>query len=433
MPKVNKKQVDPLEGVFLITCCTSTRTVPPIVRCSDLSPANTMSGALREWLKLLNEHEPSITPSELYRGVGFHVVMRIQELLGIDNIRVLTGGQGLLRLDTKIVPYDFTANKNHPGNILEIVTAEPFVIPLWWQMINQEMRDSQAPVADILDSSDSKLVVIALNKFFMRYLHDDLLSATPEGLAKLRIIVTGKSRSGIPVQLRPYVIQCPREVSAHTVGNRNDINHRAALHFIKMIQTVLVDVTALPEYHQAAIGEPTQAQTNRITPNLVLTQAPQLLTEYDDPDSAFAEAKRLYGAVGGIVAFRADWYRRTGKLEELTKGTKPSKAAISALGTIKSTIEERGAKVTTHHDTGQAYKYMAEFVATVRAEVPTAKFNASDIFEWVQRYCEEAKVTIPSTLSGVHKIAQFLSGSSEVLGLRKIKIGQGGSTLYQIK
>ncbi len=428
-----KTKVDPLEGVYVITCCTSTRTEVPVVRCSSLDPDATMNSALNQWLALLNKHKPTITPSELYRGIGFHVVMRIQEIIGAKNIRVLTGGQGLLELDTKIVPYDFTSNKNHPGNILEVVTAEPFVIPLWWQMINKAMRGSGTPVADILNSSNSTLVIIALNKFFLKYLQDDLLSASQEGLAKLRIIVTGKSRSSIPMQLRQNVVQCSKAISNSTMGNRNDLNHRAALQFIKLIRAGEINIAESSEYHQRAIGIPDDTNVaRRMTPDEVLGKAPQLL-EHGDPDEAFAHAKRVFGTFGGIVAFRAEWYRRTGKIEEMTMNTKPTKAALTALGHIKSTIEGRGAKVSTHQDTDAAYKYIAEFISAIRTEAPTAKFNAGDIHTWITSYCDETEESIPVGLSGTQKIAQFLSGSFEVLGLHKIKIGQGGSTLYQLK
>ncbi|KKL87494.1 hypothetical protein LCGC14_1934160 [marine sediment metagenome] len=326
------KSDDGTKGLYLVTCCTSTRTEPPKVRCADMGTGLTMQSALERWLELLGNHDVSVTPPQLYRGVGFHTVTKIADIIGQNNVRVLTGGQGLLSLDTKFVPYDFTSNKNHPGNILDVVTEEPFVIPLWWNMINKALRGTPTPVADLLDAKGTKLVVIALNKFFMKYLQDDMLTA--QNIDKLRIVVVGKSRSHVPTQLRQQVLQVDKQSISGTVGNRNDISHRAALLFIRKVALGEVDVGASVEQHQGILGNlspgPTEHLT-QLTPKEVLQRAPDLL-EFDSLDQAYQEARRRYGTIGGIIAFRAAWHTSKGQDLVVTKTeTKAAKAALSAI------------------------------------------------------------------------------------------------------
>ncbi len=417
------------DGVYLVTCCTSTRTVQPRVRGSDLGTGLTMAQALDRWLKLLDGDTADITPMQLYRGVGFHTVTKIADLIGQKNVRVLTGGQGLLKLDTKIVPYDFTSNKNHPGNMLEVVNEEPFVIPLWWNMINGALRGSTTPVADLLDDPDVKIVIIALNQFFMKYLHDDILTA--RRIDKLRIVVVGKSRSNVPTQLRQQVLQVQKSAVSGTVGNRNDISHRAALLFIRKIISGGVSVNATVEEHQSVLGGLSPGASEhltQLTPHDVLARAPDLL-KHSGVESAYQEARRRYGAIGGIIAFRAAWYTQKGG--EHVNVASDSGAAKAALEAIRSTLSTRTAK-HTGLDSDAVWKLAHVFVGIVREEMPETKFNAADFQSWMHTYCSASGQSAPQGVDNLHKIGQFLVGSHGALGLVKFKSG-GGGVLYGLR
>lgn len=420
-----------VNGLYLVTCCTSTRTVPPKVRCSDIGTGLTMPQALEKWLEMLKSHKADVTPAQLYRGVGFHTVMKIADLIGTKNVRVITGGQGLLKLDTKIVPYDFTSNKNHPGNMLEVVSEEPFVVPLWWNMINGALRGSTTPVADLLDRDDTKIVIIALNKFFMKYLHDDMLAAV--NIDKLRIVVVGKSRSFIPTQLRQQVLQIQKSDVSGTVGNRNDISHRAALLFIRKVASGEVDINASIEEHQSVLGDLSPGASMHLTQlssKIVLERAPDLL-EYDGIDVAYQEARRRYGAIGGIIAFRAAWYsRKDGGHVHVQSNTKAAKAALEA---IRSTLSARSVKLVGF-DSDEMWKLIHVFLEIIQKEMPDAKFNATDFQSWVGTYCSSSDISPPDGIDNLHKIGQFLAGSHESLGLKKYKSqGNGNKVLYGLK
>jgi hypothetical protein len=389
----------------------------------------TMAQALTKWLALLDDHDVSVTPPQLYRGVGFHTVTKIADLIGQKNVRVLTGGQGLLKLDTKFVPYDFTSNKNHPGNMLDVVTEEPFVIPLWWNMINKALRGSPTPVADLLDSKDARLIIVALNKFFMKYLHDDMLAA--RNIDKLRIVVVGKSRSYVPTQLRQQVLQVHKSAVSGTVGNRNDVSHRAALLFMRKVVAGEVDIGASVEEHQKALGDLSPGASEhlaQLSPKDVLAKAPELL-EYDSVVLAYQEARRRYGAIGGIIAFRATWYSAKGG--DYVVADPDVAAARSALGAIKEALATRTAK-HVGLDSDAAWELVQIFVGILREEMPGAKFNAIDFQSWMSSYCNSAGRSEPRGIESLHKIGQFLVGSYGALGLEKFK-SQGGGVLYGLK
>ncbi len=417
------------KGLYLVTCCTSTRTEAPKVRCSDMGTGLTMSGALDRWLEMLADHDASVTPPQLYRGIGFHTVTKIADLIGSDSVRVLTGGQGLLKLDTKFVPYDFTSNKNHPGNILDVVTEEPFVIPLWWNMINKALRGTTTPVADLLDAKGTKLVVVALNKFFMKYLSDDMLAS--DNIDKLRIVVVGKSRSHVPTQLRQQVLQVEKAAVAGTVGNRNDVSHRAALLFIRKVAIGEIDIGASVEEHQSLLGDLSPSAVKnlvQLTPVDVLAKAPNLL-EYPSIELAYQEARRRYGSIGGIIAFRSAWYHLKG--DDTTPVERDISAAKSALEAIQSVLATRAAK-HSGLDSDVIWELSRVFITTMRETLPDAKFNATDFQAWMYAYCEATDKKAPRGIDSLHKVGQFLTGSHIGLGLEKFK-SDGGGVLYGLK
>lgn len=431
MSKRKATETNGTKGLYLVTCCTSTRTEPPKVRCADMGSGLTMAGAIDRWLELLSTHDASVTPPQLYRGVGFHTVTKIADIIGQENVRVLTGGQGLLSLDTKFVPYDFTSNKNHPGNMLDVVTEEPFVIPLWWNMINKALRGTPTPVADLLDTKGTKLVVVALNKFFMKYLHDDMLAA--QNIDKLRIVVVGKSRSHVPTQLKQQVLQVHKQNISGTVGNRNDISHRAALLFIRKIATGDVGVDASVEQHQKVLGDLSPGAVEhltQLTPKEVFVRAPDLL-EFNDLNQAYQEARRRYGTIGGIIAFRAAWYAVKGTDVAVSKDE--TTAAKAALAAIRGTLDTRSIKLTGL-DSDATWALVLVFAGVLREDLPDAKFNAADLQSWIISYCDSVDREVPRGITeGLHKIGQFLAGSYEALGLEKYKSEGGGSVLYGLK
>src|SRR5690348_11554200 len=226
----NTKQVQ----CGLITACSSTRTVAPLVRVQDMPLNLNMQEALDWWTdaaKTSLGDSATITPGEQYRGTGFNTLVRIQSLYPLET-RIVTGGAGLIKLDEPIVPYDFTANKNEEHNIWQHVTKEPFVQTVWWKKINALRDKGENPVADFVRSIPG-LTVISTSKVFLRYIAGDILSLSTEERKKVRILLPASSLGSVPAQLRPMIIPFSRHAVAHLPGNRNDTSHRAAEMFFE--------------------------------------------------------------------------------------------------------------------------------------------------------------------------------------------------------
>lgn len=299
----------------LITNCSHTRTIPPVVRVQDMPIGLTMQQALAWWCEQLGRYESTITAGELYRGISFSTLANIMEKFAIppNLVRIVTGGQGLIDLTEKIVPYDFTASAKEEYNIHQHVTSEPFVQTVWWRMINQKRYSKLTPVATYIEDSlkTNDIVVIALTKVFLRYISEDFLSTSPALLQRVRILLSASSVGSVPAQLRSYIIPFDRYAIAAAPGNRNDTNHRAALkfltlaaedpNFLTLSNVKQAEVINGNSFGGVSVGS-TQGTRAEINIEQILRDTPTLLEM--DSERAYTIVRRLYGAIGGRMNFR---------------------------------------------------------------------------------------------------------------------------------
>jgi HPt (histidine-containing phosphotransfer) domain-containing protein len=447
-------------NVVVVTNCTSTRTAPPKALISSLPSGLTMVEALEAWTSLLNSFEPDTTPVDLYRGVSFNSIVQMLPLLSQGNkaVRIVTGGQGLIDLETKIVGYDFSADRHQPNNIYNVVTKEPFVINWWWSEINKALRASVRPVADLIEDPSVDLVVVGLNKFFMKYIVADILSSAqyPE---KLRIITASSSMSTSALgstKLNQCMIPYGRALDPSTFGNRNDMTHRACLHFLKLLQSNPKMLRQSIEDHRAAvlqslapetlsedgaIAQTTQSAVRTSGDKIreVLKRNPQLL-QYSSPDVAHQVARRLYGALGGIIAFRAVWLqmRMQSMKKEVVEGSlsiKPSDkqldAAKAAMANVASQLKIMNSG--SWQEDAQLLEGIQMFVATLREAMPEGHFTTAILADWFKAFYTEAGLPLPKGADNSARLSQLLSASAEELGLERSKVPGSGSFTYSLK
>ncbi len=413
--------------IAVITNCSATRTIKPTIRGIDLPKNLTMQECLEKWLEALDTQKPSMTPAELYRGIGFNTIVKLQEFISTSSINIVSAGQGLMRLDEQIVPYDFTTDPKHKDSIHKIVTKEPFVMTAWWKMINERLRiDTGAPIAQILNDDDIELVLVACNSRFLKLLPDDFLSASPDILqSKLRIITTSKSTSNIPQQLKPLVITYDRSILASTMGNRNDRNHRALYHFVKLLADS-PDRIELPAHeHQDLVGTtPTQTLSHNIDEILNRHEA---MLEGKSPDAAYMQLIKMYGSFGGIIKFRAAWRAKYSPITSTEVKINQS-AAIAALKGIQSQLQHDQA--STWEDESKAIEILRQFGELIREHSPEARFNGGDICAWAKSYFEEIEQSIPSAFRSPIKLSHLLANSAKDLGFEPVYSsgGSGGRT-----
>ncbi len=421
--------------IAIITNCSATRTVKPNIRGIDLPKDLTMQEAMDHWIKALNTEKPSMTPAELYRGIGFNTIVKLQEYIKTENINIVSAGQGLMRLNEKIVPYDFTTDPKHEDSIHKIVTQEPFVMPVWWRMINNRLRTSENPIARIINDPDIKLVLAGCNSRFLKLLPDDILSADPDNLIrKLRIITTSKSTSSIPQQLRQLIITYDRRLLASTMGNRNDRNHRALHHFVNLIKDPS-NMTLSAHEHQELVDAHTDfSEQVNIAPNIeeLLDRHSKMLEDLS-PDAAYLKLTKMYGSFGGITKFRAAWRMRV-HTKTPPKVEINQDAALTALQGIQGSLLSGKGRSASWEDESEVLEILRQFSTLIKEHTPDARFNGGDICNWAKSYFEQIDKPIPTYLQSPIKLSHILVTYAGDLGFEAVYSsgGTGGRT-YVIK
>lgn len=410
--------------IAIITNCSVTKTEPAKVHIKDLPKDLSFKEAFTAWTEKVKGAECNTSPAELYRGIAFSSIVRMQELVGRENIRIVTGGLGLLSLDTPIVSYDFTANKNHEHNMLQIVTKDPFVPHLWWEMINKELRESSTPIADMLADDTYDRVILATNSFFMKYLKSDILQASEASLSKLVIITTGASIGNIPQKLRGNILRINRDTSP-APGNRNDAVHRATLQLLDLLKAdsklVITPVIQLQEYFTDTKIEAEDVFAER-----------QNLLEMESPDAAYPLYKRSSNKPVSIQEFKRQWIERKGIVS--IKVDKPmASAALNALSIVQKDIEKISSKASTWDDDESLFKYLQIFTQTIKEQLPNAHFTCKEIADWLIAYCNEMKEEVPNRAQSPAKMAHFMSAYAETLGMHRVKVEGTSKAIYVVK
>jgi hypothetical protein len=384
-----------LEGVYVMTNCSVSKMIEPKAKIKNMGTNLSMAEALNEWVGIIESFPTDTTPIEFHRGASFHTIQSMFPLVGRDHIRVFGGGQGLLTLDTPIVPYDFSVIPKEEYNIHQHVTREPFIQPLWWRMVNKRLRGSDTPARDLLAQEDVKLVIVACYKFFVKYLTDDLLSCTRDQLSKLRIINTSSHHNWLPMQFRPYAIDAPREVVYSAVGNRNNIAHRAGLKFLEML-------VANPEL----IGQPAAVQQKK-------------LIEIHGPRS-----------VGYSTMMSRSHEISPLPTTAITKGQEA--AALIALNSIMPDLERRSGRAARASGTDEIVRDVMVFVKLLRDLQYKDPFSTREISAWVKSYYDSQEKDAPAWADSRQQIAQSLAAAYRAMGLIKFKIPGAGMVMYRL-
>lgn len=395
--------------IALITSCSSTRVIPPLVRVEDLPIGLTMKQALDIWCEELEKFkEDSLSPRELYRGMGFITLAKIDQLYDISAVKIITGGQGFIDIDVPIVPYDFTASPKETHNIHQKVTAEPFLQTAWWRMINQKRFDNPSPVASFIRDFDG-LVIISCSKIFLRYISDDLISGI-DVWDKVRVLLSASSVGSVPIQLRPIIVPFDRTAVGHLPGNRNDNNHRAALQFLNLCQKNSEWIDLSP--YEQAMSMNTIESPKTVTANLeeIFNSSPALLEM--TADEAYKVVKRFHGTVGGKMAFRAFHRQKTGNV---------SLPDATEIETAKSILEGMNFATANVQDSDEevAVAALNTFVQALKTLNASANFNTSDVCSWAEKYFTKIDKPIPTILTSPNKTSYLLKSNASLLGIRE--------------
>lgn len=408
--------------IVLISNCSVTRAKEPVATMDQLGTGLNHQEALQKWFTLISDPmAEKFSPGEIYRGGGFQETLSLAELYDIDDIRIVTGGQGLISYRKPIVPYDFSASRKEELNIHQHVTAEPFSQHRWWMNINSLVNETPTPVADIVKDPTVDLVVIACTKIFVKYFERDLLSALPAHRDKVKIFISESSKGAIIQQLRDTMRLYSRRMIGHLPGNRMNTTQRAASVYLEKIVKEGFTIKQADEYWAHILrnygndgdGDPDDenSETEHVTAEQYLQEHPDLLKL--TAEQAYGVVRSQLGNVGGTIAFNGIFRRMSG-FQVIGQSNDLAKSLLASL------VSMPPEKVLTDVDEEETIKLLAIMTASLRDLGATPQLTAPMICSWAKAYCTQIKSNLPVYLESPAKLARLLSNNASVVGLKEL-------------
>lgn len=403
---MSAKKATTAPRVALLTSCSVSRNYDTAVKIGDAPICRTMDELLGWWLAQMNKHKgKQYTPGELYAGIGFWTVTEIAQIIGHENIYIVTGGVGLVSHETKIVPYDFTSSTNHSPNAPEKVTGEKFLPHVWWAKINEHRHTVPTPIASVL-SKKYDIIVGALPKMFIKYIQGDLEACGSEVLEQKVFIPIPQSMSGsVKANVRMAFVPYHSDFVSGLSINRVNKSQAVAKKFIENMHDAPI------EYANQITHQSQQGTLNRTAADIdydgMFLKYPQLL-EPDDPGLAIHMAKALGLKVGGKIRFTGAWRGARGRVK------------VSATKSELSVAQENALRVLQDSDAGtgddEVLRQIGLFVEAVRGAAPDKLFTAKDVAAWGRMTYSENGGDITSAT----KLTYVLSYNARYLGIELV-------------
>lgn len=412
-----------MKEVAFITSCTVSRNFPPLVRVRDIPPGN-MEEAVAWWTEQLDKHAKDTdnlkTPGDIYKGIAYNTVFDVANTIGHDNVHIVTGGQGLIKLTTPIVPYDFTSDANEAENIHQNIKGEKFIPGIWWSKINTWRHGYGTPIAALLD--EYEFIVGAMNKSFVKYLVKDLSSIPSDVLRKRVFIPIPRSMmSSFPKAIHEALIPYESSYTRGLNASRFDKPHKAAKKFLEAVLKGADPVALSATIAEEATSEAVARAKTSDAPDYddMFERHPEIL-DTNSPEQALRVAKVLGERIGGRHRFTAAWRGAKGHVsvdvtdEQMTK-------AREALGSLIQEEEQVAQDDVILEQIGL-------FVKVLKDTSPATTFTTSMVAKWgEQMYGEDA----PSGITSAVKLAYIMEYNAKYLGIETFK--QGNKTIYKIR
>jgi len=402
-------QVKKKKPIALLTSCSVTRTVDPIVKIADAPIVRTMDELCEWWAdKMQMDYDGAEkTPGEIYGGTGFTAITEIAQDIGHENVFIVTGGTGLARYTDEIVPYDFTADKKADFNAHQHITGEKFLPHIWWGKVNQALNGSATPIADLL--SEYEIVVGALPKIFTKYILDDLMVCKAEDRAnRIFIPMTVSMYNGVPTIVRDaYVPYVPAYLGS-VMYSRGDKAQRVVQKFLREASSAPIGEVAKAMKLDAAELKPTEVET--VDYKEMFEAIPSII-EAEDVGTALHRAKTHGYKIGGNARFAGAWRAAKGILT-----VEVSKSAQEQGVNILAGILSRADRMS---DEEALLGRLGAFIVAAREVDAHIIFTAAEVVEW-------AKVMYEDDLQGMdntNKVSYLLSYNAKYLGVTELKAG----------
>ena len=448
-PKSRDPNPDTSKGlsIALLISCGATKSISTrdLLRGSRLKGNVSMKELLDEWTTLLEGREAIITPREFFRGMSFHTLTKIQDYMPEHNMFVVSTANGLVPLTQKMVPYDFTTTSGVFGNVRDKVTKEVFDTSTWWRMINTRLYNRPHPIAELLESSKFRLVIVSVTPKTFKGLVDDLLSVDPKNLQKLRIIMTGAGDNAALAKFSSSILNFDSRLNKVMVGNRNDAATRASWLLIKLLSEQDPTLELSIAEHQDMINKTldtfglkvAQGRSPSKGANIrtILESNPHLLEL--TPGQAYTEVRKHHHGVNNLTKFRSVWVLLQDQ-NNATIGSTPIaneaygetlEVAAQALSYIDSLLDQMNTKTITDAEEQETISILKIFLHTLRDHRPGGRFTAKTVSLWAEEFCSTTDTEIPVQLATANRLTHVLKCYQEYLGIQLV---DGTDNMYQL-
>jgi hypothetical protein len=383
--------------IAIVVNCSLSRNVDPVLCVTDIPNNISQAEALEFWLgrmKALKEAgQPLYTPEQIYSGDGFQEVRAIRQGHNdVVDVKIVTGGQGLIGIEQPILPYDFSGDPKEPHNIHQKVRA--FRHGAWWADINERLYQTRTPIADLTRRSDIDLVIVSVTKVFLKYIAADLAQAD---LDKLIVLTTASNLNALGKGARKAAaIYSDKYLEDTPYAFRHVKIFKALRRFLDDSKTLGVDealkILRASSLSAAIAGKASPFST--MDYDALFEAHPELL-ECTSAAHLQRMAKLLNIDFGGQRAFIAAWQIRRGaasatinKLPEIA----PDKAT-EGTDFLTTLISSNGQRSSSSGDDAipEEVRYVASFVEQFRkvcraagVDVSQQPVLAASVTDWIR-------------------------------------------------
>ncbi|MDP1692161.1 MAG: hypothetical protein Q8L49_09480 [Burkholderiaceae bacterium] len=159
---------------------------------------------------------------------------RVARSLGAD-LYVVSAGLGLVHESDLVPNYDFTVSADGgPLRTALDVSGEP--VTSWWAVLTGQ-RAVRGSLADLVNATPNRLMLVALPASYLRMVGDDLASVDDKAKQRLRIFTSEAGMAVAPANLRQCVLPYDDrlEAIAGYDGTRAEFPQRALRHFVSAL------------------------------------------------------------------------------------------------------------------------------------------------------------------------------------------------------
>ena len=398
--------------IALLTSCTVTRNVDPIVRIQDAPVFDTMRELCDWWVAEMGkvDEEQWATPGHIYAGRSFDAVTEMAQVIGRENVYIITGGVGCAPLTQPIVPYDFTSSKKETHNAHQHVKGEVFLPHVWWEMINMGLYDVQHPIKNLAQEYD--VVIAALPKIFIKYILSDLTACGQEAQQRKIFIPIPKSMTtSVPAVVRNSLVPYTREYAASTPFTRVDKAQRVVQKFLREG----LERGSFIEYATDIEGEVDEPQQrDDVDYDAMFKDHPEIL-EADNVGVAILRARNCGYKIGGKARFAGAWRGATTTVEAQNNVNKKDvNQAAKALKNIAKNM-----KPVEMAEDDIILERLGLFVKALDEVDPTLAFTAADVVSWAEQMYPDD----PKGMDNPNKLSYLISYNTKYLGLEELSAG----------